>query len=164
MLGSTSRPVSLASIAAAFDRRFWIVAGGATVLSLLVIGIPTAVIPNSAFTRMTPVEPMNVVTLIASAPLMGLIAATHLSRQPGHDPGSPDRGSARATVGSIGSFLAVGCPVCNKVVVAVLGVSGALNVFAPLQLVIALAALGLLAVTAAWRIRDRVTCARCQTR
>jgi len=47
-------------------------------------------------------------------------------------------------------------------VVAALGVSGALTVFAPLQPVIGAASVALLAVTLAWRLRDRVRgCPRC---
>ena len=36
-------------------------------------------------------------------------------------------------MGSMLSLFAVGCPICNKLVVMAVGVSGALNWFAPLQ-------------------------------
>jgi hypothetical protein len=45
------------------------------------------------------------------------------------------------------SFLAVGCPVCNKLVVLLLGTSGALSIFAPLQIYTGIASLLLLAWT-----------------
>jgi len=43
-------------------------------------------------------------------------------------------------------LLAVGCPVCNKLVVVLLGVSGALALFAPIQPFLALGGLALLAL------------------
>lgn len=71
-------------------------------------------------------------------------------------------GAGRATLGGFGAYLAIGCPICNKVVVALLGVSGALNVFAPLQPVIGAASVALLGAMLAWRLRDRARgCERC---
>jgi hypothetical protein len=47
----------------------------------------------------------------------------------------------------------VGCPICNKIVVALLGVSGALGVWAPVQPILAVLSLALLAtaVFVLWR-------------
>jgi len=150
---------------ATLDRRFWLAAMGGTLLTLLVLGIPTAVIPNPFFVRMTPTEPFNVVVWLVSAPLMGALLATYVSRGPvGHRDAHAEQGGARASVGGIAAFLAIGCPICNKVVVAVLGVSGALNVFAPLQPIIGAASIALLVATLAWRLRMRVRgCTRCST-
>jgi hypothetical protein len=54
------------------------------------------------------------------------------------------------------SALAVGCPVCNKVVVGLLGVSGALSIWAPIQPVLAVMSVAVLlaAVIVRWRRRD----------
>jgi hypothetical protein len=49
--------------------------------------------------------------------------------------------------------LAVGCPICNKIVVLLLGVSGALTIFQPLQPVLALAAMVLLGYALFLRLR-----------
>ena len=56
------------------------------------------------------------------------------------------------------SFLAVGCPVCNKIALLALGYSGALQWFAPLQPVLALAGVALLAWALRARLRGAVTC------
>jgi len=45
------------------------------------------------------------------------------------------------------SVLAVGCPICNKPVVLLLGTAGALNFFEPLQLYIGIASVLLLGWT-----------------
>ncbi len=156
--------VDLAHLWSTLDRRFWLITVLGALASLLVLGIPTAVIPNPLFSRMTPTEPANVVTWLASAPLMGLIAATYLARPIAR----PDRRGGtsewRASVGGVGAFLAIGCPICNKVVVGLLGVSGALNVFGPIQPVIGLASVVLLGATAVWQLSRRGRgCADCVT-
>ena len=50
------------------------------------------------------------------------------------------------------SFLAVGCPVCNQAVVALVGTSGALSWWAPVQPFVGLVAIGLLL----WTLRQRL--------
>lgn len=47
--------------------------------------------------------------------------------------------------GGLLSYFAIGCPVCNKLVVLALGSSGAISWFAPLQPLLAVASVGLLA-------------------
>ena len=145
------------------DTRFWLVALGATAAALLVLGVPTAVIPNPWFIRMTPTEVANLAVWVASAPLIGVVAATYLAPVRELHPAT-ESAPARASLASLGAFLAIGCPICNKVVVALLGVSGALTVFGPLQPVIGAASVALLAGSAAWRLRDRALgCPRCAT-
>ncbi|MEK6720057.1 MAG: hypothetical protein AABZ33_05225 [Chloroflexota bacterium] len=154
---------SFAALRTTFDGRFWLVAVLATLGSLLLLGVPTAVIPNPFFIRMTPTETFNVIVWLASAPLVGLLAATYV-RPPGHGLGHPrdEAGAGRATVGGVAAYLAIGCPICNKVVVAALGVSGALSVFAPIQPLIGAASVALLGTTLAWRLRARARrCERC---
>ncbi len=145
------------------DVRFWIVAFVATLGSMLLLGVPTAVIPNPFFIRMTPTETFNVVVWLASAPLIGLLIATYV-RSPRHRDGHKraEPGAGRATVGGVAAYLAIGCPICNKVVVAALGVSGALSVFGPIQPLIGAASVTLLAATLTWRLRARARqCERC---
>ena len=98
-------------------------------------------ITTSLFSRMTPVQGWNYPVWIAAALLAGMLAATFVTsaRNPvsGGLHAPADEPSAAVSGGALGggllSFLAVGCPICNKVVVAVIGVSGALTWFAPAQ-------------------------------
>lgn len=144
------------------DRRFWVAAVLGTVASAIVLGVPSAVIPNPFFVRMTPTEPVNLVVWLVSAPLAGLLIATYVARAGTVQDPHADAGAGKVTVGGIGAFLAIGCPICNKIIVAVLGVSGALNVFAPLQPLIGALSIALLAGTLAWRLRARARgCERC---
>lgn len=142
-------------------RRFWIVSFVATVATLLVLGIPTAVIPNPFFIRMTPTEPFNLATWVLTAALSGPLVATYLVRS---TPGVVDLGEGRthSTLAAIGAYLAIGCPICNKIIVAALGVSGALNVFAPIQPFLGAGSVAILALTLAWRLRLRAQrCTAC---
>jgi hypothetical protein len=53
------------------------------------------------------------------------------------------------------SFLAAGCPVCNKLVVLAVGTTGALDYFRPLQPLLGLASLVLLGVALRVRLQVR---------
>lgn len=119
----------------ATDARFWLRAflGAAAVGA--VIAVPTRLIPTGWFSRMTPARPLDYVFLAVASILTGV----HLAlRRRGSRPQRIALGSSVATV------LAVGCPVCNKVVIALLGVSGALSWFAPVQPLLGAAAIALL--------------------
>jgi hypothetical protein len=120
----------------------------AAVGTAAIIGVPTDVIPNSVFERQTPVHPYDVAVLIMLALLTGALVATYaLARDAAV-------GTKRAGVGSgVLGFFAVGCPVCNKLVVALLGASGATSTFAPLQPTLGAVAVGLAAGALAVRIR-----------
>jgi hypothetical protein len=162
------------------ERRFvaWSIA--ATAGSLLAFGIVTAIIPNPVFWRPIPPDPFAIAVWLASAPLMGLILATYIvppppvavtlgGRAPGLDP--PDTATASsdadgnrsvlAYAGGLAAFLAIGCPVCNKIVLLLLGTSGALTLWAPLQPLVGAASLVILAATLAWRLRARARGGTC---
>jgi hypothetical protein len=147
-----------ASLIASLDRRFWLAALGGAVAALLVLGIPTALIPSPVFGRQIAAEPWAYAVWLVSAPLAGLVLATYLAPAagaPGSVAATPERSGPLASLAGLGVFLAVGCPVCNKVALLLLGASGALTVFGPLQPVLGLASLLALAATLAWRLRIR---------
>lgn len=125
--------------------RYWLAALAGTLFTAVAIGVPTDVLPNPWFIRMTPVRPLDEVLWPVTSILVGLLLATYASPIfASHRPAKTGVGLASGTLG----WLAIGCPVCNKIVVALIGVSGALTWFAPLQpilgvLGVALAATGL---------------------
>ena len=139
-----------------FSRRQWHVAGAGALATALLIGLPTDVVPNPFYRRMTAILWWDYPVWAVTALLAGLVLATYVRRVP------VDSSAGATFGGGILSFFAVGCPICNKVVVAALGVSGALNIFAPLQPLIGAASVALLGATLAWRLRDRARrCERC---
>lgn len=119
----------------------------AGVFVTLVIGIPTLIIPNRWFSRMVPVRPRDYVFLALTVLLTALIAATYAL------PAACPLQEGKLAGGGLLSFLAVGCPVCNKIVVLAVGMSGATSYFEPLQPIIALAGLALLGYGLLIRLR-----------
>lgn len=71
------------------------------------------------------------------------------------------QGTTLGTVASLGAFLAIGRPVCNKVALVLLGAGGAMTVSAPIQPLIGAASLVLLAGTLLWRFRFRARGGAC---
>ncbi len=127
----------------------WAVAACAGVLTAVVIGVPTDIIANSWFTREIPVRwweyPVLAATCLLTAAWFGIRTARPDARQ----------GGAGAFGGAGLAMFAVGCPVCNKLVLAAVGTSGALGVWAPIQPYLAAVSLVLLAAAVAYRWRRR---------
>jgi hypothetical protein len=131
-------------------------------VSALAIGLPTDVIPNPVFGRQgTPVESWAMPVLAITAVLSGLLFATYVQADVADETDDVvglDRPSRFGSLGGLLSFFAVGCPICNKVVVIALGTSGALTWFAPVQPYLGILALGLLAWALRVRLRGEVAC------
>lgn len=151
------------------------------ILSAAAYGLVAAIIPNPVFGRQVPPEPFAYAVWLLSAPLMGIIGATYSS--PWASATTPlvllDGASSASTGGAVvatvpderpawlggiasfGAFLAIGCPVCNKLALLLLGTSGALSVWAPIQPILGAVSLGLLLATVAWRLRLRARGGAC---
>ncbi len=132
-----------------------VVAVFAGVVTAAVIGIPTGIIETPWYTRMTPVLWWNYPVWALSSVLTGALVATYV-----RDPSVPlpVTQGGKTFVGSMLSLFAVGCPICNKLVVMAIGVSGALTWFAPVQPGLAVGSLGLLAYALWARRRAAVAC------
>lgn len=124
----------------------WIAALAAGLLVLLAIGGTTAIFDNDFFRRMTPVRTQDYVFWVLSAVLVGLIAGTFVLSRATEQAG-------KAVAGGFLADIAVGCSICNKIVVAAIGSSGALTFFGPLQLFIGIGSVGLLAIALMLRAR-----------
>jgi len=130
------------------DRTTWIRAIPLTVGAASLIAIPADLLDTPFFGR--PIEPkaIDYLILAITAGLIGLILAI---RAPESD--ATESQERRTLWGGAVSFLAVGCPVCNQAVVALVGTGGALSWWAPVQPVVGIIAIGLLLYT----LRQRLT-------
>lgn len=141
--------------------RQYLAAAGFTVAFALLIGLPTVIIPNPVFGREIAVLAWNYPVWIASSALAGMLAATYV-RLARDSPATGDpEGSKQSKFGIFGTVLAwfaVGCPVCNKLALLALGYSGALTWFAPLQPVLAVAAILLTGGALIFRLRGQISC------
>ncbi len=135
-------------------------------------GLVTAIIPNPVFGRSIAPESFAIWTWLLSAPLIGLVMATYtapipasplrpVTLEPAAAAGADRRSTTLGSVAGVGAFLAIGCPVCNKIALVLLGASGAMSIYAPLQPFIAAASLVLLAATVGWRLRLRARGGAC---
>lgn len=133
----------------------WLRALPIALLAAVVIAIPTDIIETGFFYRPIPPKAIDYVILAITASLIGLIFAIR--------PNLSDesvRQEARTLGGGFVSLLAVGCPVCNHIVVALVGTSGALSWWAPVQPIVGVLAIGLLLWTLRMRLRtyDLTSC------
>jgi len=149
-----ARPRAWADIAR-WPRRRWAAAGLWSLGTVLAVGIPTVLVPNPVFGR--EIEPTWWAwpVLLVTAALAGLGAATYVRPVPLE---SRDDVSRRSVVGAFLAYLAVGCPVCNKVALLALGYSGALQWFAPVQPVLAAAGIAILLYALDRRLVGEVLC------
>jgi hypothetical protein len=161
--------------------RRWLAAAGVATAYVLVVAVPTDLVDTPLFSRDVPPTWWAWPSLLLSAVLVGLLAASYVADSSGPDgpagpaepSGSPQpdrsRQPAPATdaprsrrfgvFGSLLTFFAVGCPVCNKVVLLALGYTGALTWFQPLQPLLQAVAIGLLAWALLARLRGARLCA-----
>ena len=119
----------------------------------LALAVPTAIIDNPLFSRMTPVAPEQYVFWVLTSLLTGALLASYFTPAAQSQVAAPSAGAGLLGV------LAVGCPICNKVVVALIGTSGALNYFAPLQPLLGLLAVCMASWALALRLRQANECA-----
>jgi hypothetical protein len=133
--------------------RRWLVAAITALAAFLLLGLSTAVIPNPVFGRSIAPTDWAMEVLVATAVLTGLLTATYVRA------GGEEHLNRPATAGALLSYFAIGCPVCNKLVLVALGASGAIQFFAPIQPYLAVAGLGLLAWALMVRLRGEMTCA-----
>jgi hypothetical protein len=140
----------------AWPIRRWVVALFTALGTYVVIAIPTDIISNPVFGRDVAVTSWSVPVLLVTSVLSGLLVATYIKTP------AIDYANKSARAGGIGGFmayLAVGCPVCNKLALLALGYTGALQYFAPIQPYLAAAGLALLFYALRQRLLNENSCA-----
>ncbi len=135
--------------------RRWLVAALAAIVTYLSVGLPTAVIENPVFARSVEVTPWSVPVLVITSVLSGLLVASYFR----NDVITPEEKSIKiGGVGAILSYFAVGCPVCNKLVLIALGSTGAIKYFAPVQPFLAWLGVLMLAFAVQQRLSKESSC------
>ena len=137
------------SVLASWPVRRWLVALAAALGFVLVVAIPTDLIDTPVFGREIPPTWWAWPSLLVSSALGGLLVATYVRA-----PAQPERASTRrgGWIGGLLTYVAVGCPVCNKLVLLALGSAGAVTWFEPFQPFLQAAAVLLLL----WALRSRL--------
>ena len=133
----------------------WIVAVVTAVATGVLISLPTAIIENPVFGRDVAVTSWSIPVVILTAIISGLIVATYIRNDQSVE---EERSIKIGGAGAFLSFLAVGCPVCNKIALVALGYSGALQYFAPVQPYLAIFGVGLLMYALRKRLTGELMC------
>jgi len=138
--------------------RRWAAAAVASVVTFVLLGIPTALIPNPVFARRIEAPWWTYPSLAVTALLAGLVLATYVRERAVAegaggvlDEASPEEARSM-TAGGLLAFFAIGCPTCNKLVLIALGSSGAITWFEPVQPLLSLLGIAVLA----WALRRRL--------
>ena len=156
MTGTTGRGTAW-RVLLSWPARRWGVAALATVGFTLAVAIPTDLIDNPVFGREIPPTWWSWPSLLVSSALAGLLVASYVAT-----PGAtqPDEASTRrgGWAGAFLTYLAVGCPVCNKLVLLALGSAGALRWFEPVQPLLQVAAVALLLWALHARLLGELSC------
>jgi len=143
-------------------RRWWAALGSGIGIAV-VIALPTAVIPNPIFGREIGVTWWSYPTVILSGILGGLLVATYV-REPSEPKNelvqepTKDPALRWGAIGGFVTFFAVGCPVCNKLVLIALGTTGAVSWFAPIQPFLALASILFMVWALDMRLKNQDSC------
>jgi hypothetical protein len=143
-----------------WSARRWRVAVLGGIATAILVALPTAVIPNPVFGRAIEVTWWSYPIVIITGILGGLLLATYV-KEPGESAAQPEEEAKASKLGLAGGFIAffaVGCPVCNKLVLLALGASGAMTWFAPVQPFLAVTSVVLMAVALRIRLRNQVSC------
>ena len=163
-----------------WSARRWRVAVLGGIATAILVALPTAVIPNPVFGRAIEVTWWSYPIVALTGILGGLLLATYV-KEPDpsvregvvapqdqsvrdgvavpQDPSAADTTASKlGLAGGFIAYFAVGCPVCNKLVLLALGTSGAMTWFAPVQPFLALASVILMAVALRIRLKNQVSC------
>ncbi|WP_123538442.1 hypothetical protein [Halosimplex salinum] len=99
---------------------------GVGVVTFLLFGVVTGLIPNPVYVRMVDRTPFDYLFLVATATFA---AAFVYQRSLTDDP----VGDRYAAGGVVGGFLAFGCPICNALLLALFSSSALMTHFDPLR-------------------------------
>lgn len=144
--------------------RRWRVAVLGGLATAILVALPTAVIPNPVFGRAVEVTWWSYPIVAITGILGGLLLATYVKepwQTEAESAGEVVEEAKASKLGLAGGFIAyfaVGCPVCNKLVLIALGTSGAMTWFAPVQPFLAVASVVLMAVALRIRLKNQVSC------
>jgi hypothetical protein len=150
-----TRPMQQLDALRMWNSRQWSVAALSGLLIAILVALPTAVIPNPIFGRAIEVTWWSYPTVVLTGILGGLLVGTYVRTGESEQ---ADTALKLGTAGGLVSFFAVGCPVCNKLILLALGTSGAMSWFAPVQPFLALASIVVLGWALHLRLRGAIRC------
>jgi hypothetical protein len=129
----------------------------ASVLLFLVFGIPTDLVPNRFYTRMLPASILDYVFLVATSVMLGGYIGLHFYRKSSRGA----KGDLAAMGGGVTGLFAFGCPICNAVLVSLVGTGALLTYYEPVRPAMGVLGVGILGTALYLKLRDR-GCQSCE--
>ncbi len=123
-------------------------------LLALVLGIPTALIPNPFYHRMLPLTGLDYFFWIATSALIAANIVVFVCRQ-------TQKQSKLAWGGGIVGFFSFACPICNLVLMSIFGSTVLLTVLEPLRPWLGMLSIGMLSVSLYFQ-QDNKKCKSCE--
>jgi hypothetical protein len=93
--------------------------------AFLLFGAVTGLVPNPIYVRMIPRTPLDYLFLTLTALLLGVYSVQRAPEE--------SRDDGVAVLGTVGGFLAFGCPICNAFLLALFSSSALMTYFDPLR-------------------------------
>lgn len=118
--------------------KFILIGAISSIIIFILFGIPTDIIPNDFFTRMIPVSNLDVFFLILTSLMLGTYIGLYFYTK------KRKKGKTLAYTGAAGSFVAISCPVCIKLLVLIFGAAALMTYLEPLRHYIGFLSLGLI--------------------
>ncbi len=125
----------------------------------LILGIPTALVPNSTYIRMTPASPLDYFFLVATSAMLGAYLALQFY---GKVP-SRAKEDLSAVSGGVAGVLAFGCPICNALLVSLFGTAALLTYYDPARPLVGVIGIALLGGAVYLKLRN-IKCSSCSVK
>lgn len=138
--------------------RRWVVAVVTAMSSVVVVGVPTDLIDTGFFSREVPPTAWAWPALLVSSLLGGLLVASYVAGPRSESLTQTPAQRRGGWLGAALTYFAVGCPVCNKIVLLALGSAGAMTWFEPVQPFLQVIAVAALALAVRSRLRGELSC------
>jgi len=129
--------------------KYWLIGVASSITLFFLLGIPTDVVPNPWFMRMIEVTTLDYVFLTTSSVLLGAYIGIHYYKK--H---TATKCEVAAYSGGIGSFLAFGCPVCNKILILLFGATALMTYLEPYRPFLGFTSVAVLGGAVYWRVKQ----------
>ncbi len=124
--------------------------------AFLLYGIPTAIIPNPFFKRMTVTTKLDLTLLILTAILLGSYLSLYF-----YSKKKSKASNIAVTTGGFTGIFAFSCPVCNVLLVSLFGSAALLTYFEPIRPLIGVFTIGILGSALYFKVYSLKKCNKC---
>jgi len=121
----------------------------ASIIIFLIFGIPTDLVPNNYFIRMIPIKATDYIFLSLTSIMLGTYIALYY-----YDKKTNKKCNYTAYGGAVAGIFAVGCPICNVMLISLFSATAILTYFEPYRPILGVLSLGILGTALIYKIKD----------